>query len=163
MTCVRGPTPEEYFAQKFAELKKEWDESKSTHWPALYDAALLAHVNSIAPPEWAVQEELNLIIDRHNASSRNGRKGIRSRYGLDWIHSKRWHALTHTFKTRCIEYTKKRGRPKDKRGIQAARQEASDLLRGTVAFGTPREVQKSFDKVEKARVAGAGARFFFDR
>jgi len=163
MTSVRGPTSEEYFAQEFAKLRREWVESKATHWPAIYDAVVLAHFNSIAPPEWIVQEELNLIVARHNAGSRNGRKRNRSKYALDCTHFVRWSALTHTFKARCINYTKKAGRPKDKRGIQAARQEASDLLVGNVAFGTPREVQKSFDKVEKARAAGADARFFVDR
>jgi hypothetical protein len=158
---IRGPTPEEYFAQEFAKFKKEWDESESTHLRALYDAVVLAHVNSIAPPEWAVKELLNLIIARHNASS--GKKRVRSRYALDHTHRQRWGALTCAFKFHGIEYSKKPGRPKDTCAIQEARQQASDWLKGTVAFGNPRQVQDSFDIVEKARATGADARFFFDR
>jgi hypothetical protein len=119
-------TREEYFAQEFAKLKNEWDESKSTHWPALYDAVVLAHVNSIAPPKWVAQENLNLIVARHNAS---GRKRIRSQYALDYTHWRRWSALTHQFKIRGIEYSKKAGRPNGTRGIQEARQDASDSLK----------------------------------
>ena len=55
-------TPEQYFTQEFAKLKKEWDESESTHWFALYYAVELARLNSIAQPEWVVQEMQNLII-----------------------------------------------------------------------------------------------------
>jgi hypothetical protein len=101
-------TPEEYFAKEFAKLKKEWDESKSTHWPALYTAVELAHVNSIAPPEWVVLEMQNLIIARHNAS---GRKRSRSKYALDYTHRRRRIALTFAFQIRGIEYSKKSGRP----------------------------------------------------
>jgi hypothetical protein len=154
-------TPDEHFRQQFAKLKKQWDESKSTHWPVLYDAVVLAHVNLIALPEWTVLELLNLIVARHNFVS--GKKRIRSRFALDYTHRQRWDALTYAFKIRGIEYSKKPGRPKDTCGIQEARQEASDLLKETVAFGNPRQVQDSFDIVEKARVTGADARYFFER
>jgi hypothetical protein len=158
MSSVRGPTPEEYFARKFAELKKEWDESKSTHLPALCIAVDLAHVNSVALPEWVVQEVRALIIARHYAGG--GKKRTRSRYAVDYTHFRRWNALTFAFKVRGIEYAKKPGRPKGAR-IGEARQEASDLLRkDPIAFGEPRQVQHSFDIVEKARAAGAAARFF---
>jgi hypothetical protein len=153
-------TPEEFYAQEFARLKKEWDESKSTHWPALHDAVVLAHVNSIAPPEWVVYELCNLIRARHNAS---GRKHIRSKYAIDVIHGRRWNALNLQFKLRGIEYSKKRGRPNGTCGIQEARQAASDSLKKDIGFGTAREVQKSFDKVEKARGASADARYLVDR
>jgi hypothetical protein len=156
---TRGPTPEEFFAREFAALKKEWDVSK--HLPALYDAIVLAHVNSIAQAEWAVREVLNLIVASHNATS--GKKRIRSKYALDHTHRQRWQALNLAFKLRNIEYSKKSGRPTHARGIQKARQEASEWLSKTVAFGTPRQVQKSFDKVEKARGTSAEARYFFDR
>jgi hypothetical protein len=154
-------TPEEYFRQEFAKLKKQWDESKSTHWPVLYDAVVLAHVNSIALPEWTVLELLNLIVARHNFVS--GKKRIQSRFALDRIHRQRWTALTTAFKIRGIEYSKKPGRPNGTRGIQEARQEASDWLKKTVARGNPRQVQDSFDIVEKARATGADARYFFER
>jgi hypothetical protein len=154
-------TPEQYFTQEFAKLKKEWDESESTHWFALYYAVELARLNSIAQPEWVVQEMQNLIIAHHNAS---GRKRSRSKYTLDYTHHQRWRALTYEFRIRGIEYSKKSGRPNGTRGIQEARQAASDSLRGKVAFGTPRQVQDSFDIVEKARATGADARYYsFER
>ena len=152
-------TPEEFLAQEFAALEKEWDASK--HLSALYDAIVLAHVNSIAPGEWAVREVLNLIVASHYATS--GKKRIRSKYALDYTHRQRWEALTFAFKIRNIEYSKKPGRPTHARGIQEARQEASELLSKSVARGTPRQVQDSFDKVEKARGTGAEARYFFGR
>jgi hypothetical protein len=160
MTWLPGPTREEYFAQEFARRKREWDESKSTHWPALYEAVGLAGANSIALPEWVVHELLKLIIARHYAS---GRKRSRSKYALDYTHRRRWDALTCEFKIRGIEYSKKSGRPNGTHGIQEARQAAVDSLKKTVARGTPRQVQDSFDIVEKARAIGADARFFFER
>jgi hypothetical protein len=101
-----------------------------------------------------------LIVARHNAS---GRKRIRSQYALDYTHWRRWSALTHQFKIRGIEYSKKPGRPNGTRGIQEARQDASDSLKNDVAYGMPRQVQDSFDIVEKARATGADARFCLDR
>jgi hypothetical protein len=158
---IWGPTREEYFAGRFAKFKKEWDESKSTHLPALWDAVVLAQVNSIALPDWAVQELLNLIVARHNASS--GKKRARCRYVLDYVHRQRWRALTTAFQFHGIKYSKKSGRPKDACAIQQARQLASDWLKGKVESGSPRQVQDSFDIVEKARASGADARFLFDR
>jgi hypothetical protein len=156
---TRRPTREEFFAQKFVALEKEWDAGK--HYPALYDAIELAHVNSVPPPEWAVVAVLNLIVARHNATS--GKKRLRSQYALDHIHRMRWSALTVAFRSRGIKYEKIRGRPKDARGIQEAREEASAGLRKNIASGTPRQIQDSFDKVEKARGTAAAARYFFDR
>lgn len=156
---TRGPTPEEFFAREFAALEKEWNASK--HLPALYEAIELAHVNSIAPPEWAVRAVLDLIVASYNATS--GKKRVRSKYALDNIHRQRWQALSLIFRLRNIEYSKKSGRPKDARGIQEARQEASDSLKKSFAWGTPRQVQDSFDKVEKARGTPAEARYSFDR
>ncbi|HEY6701498.1 MAG TPA: hypothetical protein VI137_11910 [Pseudolabrys sp.] len=158
---TRGPTPEEFFAQKFAALEKVWDAAK--HLPALYDAIVWAHVNSISPPEWAVVAVLNLIVAHHNATS--GKKRLRSQYALDYIHRTRWRALSTAFRMYGIEkYEKTPGRPKDAR-VQEARQQASEALRKvkSVARGRPRQIQDSFDKVEKARGTPAEVRYFFDR
>jgi hypothetical protein len=157
---TRGPTPEEFFAQEFAARKKEWDAGR--HYPALHYVVHLACANSVPPPEWAALAVLDLIVARHNAVS--GKKRLRSRYALDHIHRMRWSALTVAFRGRGIDkYKKIRGRPKDARGIQEAREEASKGLRKSVAFGTPRQIQDSFDKVEKARGTAAEARYFFGR
>jgi hypothetical protein len=156
---TRGPTTEEFFAREFAALEKEWDAAK--HLPALYEAIELAHINSVAPPEWAVRAVLNLIVANYNATS--GKKRIRSKYALDYMHRQRWQALSLAFSLRNIDYAKNPGRPKNAPGIQEARQEASDSLKKNFVWGTPRQVQDSFDKVEKARGTGAEARYFFNR
>jgi hypothetical protein len=155
----RGPTLEEFFAREFAALEKEWDASQ--HLPALYDVIERAHIGSVAPPAWAVRAVLNLIVASYNATS--GKKRIRSKYALDYTHRQRWQALDLAFKLRGIEYAKKSGRPKDAPGIEEARQEASDMLKKNFAWGTPRQVQDSFDKVEKARGTDAESRYFFSR
>ena len=123
---TRGPMPEEFFAQEFAARKKEWNAGK--HYPALHYVVRLACANSILLPEWAALEILDLIVARHNAGS--GKKRLRTQYALDHIHGMRWSALTVAFRSRGIEYKKIPGRPKDARGIQGARQEASEGLCG---------------------------------
>jgi hypothetical protein len=148
---TRWQTPEEFFAQKFAALEKEWDAAK--HLPALYAAIVWAHTNSIPPPEWAVVAVL----------ATSGKKRVRSQLALDLVHRLRWSALTVEFRSRGIDYKKTRGRPKDAGGIQEARQEVSEGLRKSIARGEPRQIQDSFDKVEKVRGTAAEARYFFDR
>ena len=100
---------------------------------------------------------LDLIVACYNATS--GKKRIRSQYALDYTHRQRWQALSLAFSLRNIDYAKKPGRPKDTRGIQ----EASDSLKKSFTWGTPRQVQDSFDKVEKTRGTSEEARYFFDR
>ena len=154
---TRGPTPEEFFAQEFAARKKAWDAGR--HYPDLHYVVHLAGANSVPLPEWAALEVLGLIVACHNAT---GKK--RSQCTLDHIHMMRWSALTVAFRARGIEkYKKTPGRPKEARGIQEAREEASKGLRGNIAFGTPRQIQDSFDKVEKVRGTAAEARYFLDR
>jgi hypothetical protein len=153
-----GPTQEEFFEETFAALEKEWS---ARHLPALFDAVYFAQIHRIALPPWCAQGVMNLIINRFNAAS--GNKG-RSRYVLDFAHQLRWQTLSRMFAKRGIEYTKRTGRPKDAAGMIAeARQEASHLLRKTVAAGSPRQIQDSFDLVEDARNSGTAARFSFDR
>jgi hypothetical protein len=153
---IRGPTPAEYFEQEFASMEKEFN---AGHLPALFDAVKLAHINKIALPEWGALAVMNLIIAKYNSTS--GKKRLRSRYALDYIHWVRWQTLSLEFNMRGIVYSKRMGRPtKDAAGkISEARTAASGLLSRQVARGTPRQMQISFDLVERARVTGNDARF----
>ncbi len=156
---TRGPTPEEYFAQEFAVWEKEWTEAG--HLPALFDTVRLAQVNGLALPEWCALAVMNLIIERFNTL---GGKKRRSRYVIDFAHWLRWQTLSRMFAMRGIEYAKRPGRPKRQaRGIEEAREEASEQLRETIAQGTPRQMQDSFDLVQKAQATGSDARFTFAR
>jgi hypothetical protein len=153
---MRGPTPAEYFEQEFAAMKREFD---ADHLPALFDAVKFAHINKIALPEWGALAVMNLIIAKYNSTS--GKKRLRSKYALDWIHWVRWQRLSLEFNMRDIAYSKRSGRPtKEAAGkISEARTAASESLSQHFARGTPRQMQISFDLVEKARVTGTDARF----
>lgn len=153
---TRGPTPEEFFAQEFAKLEKEYT---ADHLPALVDTLQLAQMNGLPLPKWCAVALGNLVIDRFNAKS--GKKR-RSKYVIDYVHRRRWDTLSATFRMRGIKYAKPAGSPKKQaRGINEARIEASNMLCKTIASGTPRQIQDSFDLVEEARKAGADARFMF--
>lgn len=153
---MRGPTPAEYFEQEFAAMKREFD---AGHLPALFDAVNLAHINKIALPEWGALAVMNLIIAKYNSTS--GKKRLRSKYALDYIHWVRWLKLSWEFNMRGIVYSKRNGRPRKSVAgkISEARTAASKSLKGHVARGEPRQMQISFDLVESARDTGNDARF----
>jgi hypothetical protein len=154
---------EEWFAQAFAKYEKKYDVPGHS-LPALYDAVRFAHANAVPLTERTAREVLNLIIERYNVIS--GRKRSRlTRYKRDYKHYRRWLALSNAFKIYGIEYSKKSGRPKtgENGAIKDAREHARRRLEGTVArTDSVRQIQDSFDLVEKRRAAGDGTAFSFD-
>ena len=139
----------EYFEQEFAKFEEQYD-VPGRLLPALWEIVHRARLNSIPLSDRTTDKVLDLIWSCYEAKT--GRKRSRlTRHKQDYIHWRRYVALSNAFRMSGIEYSKRPGRPKKAiSGINQARELAREHLKRSVArVNSLRQIQDSYDLVKK--------------
>lgn len=113
-------------------LHERWREGDFT---AAMEAFALTAWRREAVPEWLTQPVLDALafaFEHGGAKGRGRGGGFRVQSGLATKHKMRWDAAIFA----------------QREGDRGMWERASALLLGTFAFGTPRQIKRSYDKIE---------------
>jgi hypothetical protein len=136
---------ERFLEQQLAGLEEQWLRG---YFPAVIEAFQLCAANTRALPDWlvpVVNGSLHVAFHEGGREGRGKKGGHFAQARRMAIEQRRWSWAKHWLNAReCLPGW----------GYKATREGAfeftSDLLRGTIAQGSPRAIEDSYERIEKS-------------